>query len=1277
MKTKILLLAIAIFATGWLRSAAQSVVFPQQQQADVAELTFDGQNTYTLSNALFSATFVKDAEGHLLFGGCPQMNLIGGTPLFQVALGNGTTYTSSDMTLQSVQMKDLGATPTSPKGSDRFFGKELEAVFQKDNLTITWHAVLRDGSHYLRTEMDITASQNQAMQSLTPMIYNVDVETAGTVPVKVGNTRGAVLVSDKIFAGLETPMGLNSATVGETGFDVFSATSWSPEMFCWSPGEDTPDTLLTMKTMWNGTAIPVDKIVGARGYVSVRSTGAQTFTFTYSSGNYRLNILGVDLLDGKGNVVASDYHTGYSGGQKVNNVYTLNIPEKGAYILRYFAETVSEQIDSRGTITFSGKLSTPVVVYDLVAGEQTSASKSFSASSGLTPATSASLSAGSNRLSLSHSPTRVISPVLTSIYDRSGWGIYVDGWNNDAGTGQAAAIIDGNKATYWHSHYSDNTNKAMPHYFIVDMQKVQPVASLGFTTRQAAVGVNGHIKQYQILAGADSANLHLVHNGTLDYSLDEVWVNLDSVVNARFVKVNILSSQNGREFAAVAEFRVAATKSEKQPTKLDEGDTDTDSWTPSYWTQMASGTVPARVIEVGYNYPNVYYHNSDIQLLSAGGTLSTTFLYSSGSNRLQIVGVDLLDEASDVVASDYHFGFTGTARSDNTYSFYVPNEGSYTLRYMMTTGNNEANTSSGNITLTYEVVDTIHTFAPTEVPIEGVWKRPTTLKAGQSWNVSAVVGLVADGQQRRSFLAYSERERAVAWRPMTIYNSWYELNINRNNAKGNEGNRGVKGDYTGNYTSQQCVDVLRQWKTQFYDKYGKAPTAFVWDDGWDEYGTWTFNGNFPQGFAPEDSIAKLMKTGIGAWLGPVGGYGASGNYRRKYWKGYGDMQLSNQDYYNYFVECCNSMIKNYDFRFFKFDGISSQFSSVGPDLTDTGIENAEAIIQIERDVRKARPDIFYNTTVGTWASPFWYHFSDATWRQENDYGTIGVGTDREKWITYRDRLVYQNYVQNSPLCPINTLMTHGLILSRYGSVSGNMDYNGIVREMRCAFGCGSAMVELYVDYERMNNINNGALWKDLSDCMDWQERNKDVLPDIHWVGGNPWDGSAAHIYGWAAWNGRKATITLRNGNTAQQTLSTTLRQILDIPAYIQTTVTLSKSFTDQANLSGLTTGTPVDIDTPLTIIMPASTVYVFEGTDNNARDFDPVPTGLHSATQATEGNTHGGQDAYEAGQDAASNGTSSASSAHRGVYNLHGQRLSSPSHGINIIGGKKVYVPKK
>lgn len=1225
---------------------AQKVVFPQTQQAGTASIAVDG-NEYTLKNNLLTAKFVKQ-DGSLFFNGCEEMNLKAGTELFKVVLGDGTTFTSSQMTLQSVEEEELTGNAAAAKGSDRFNGKALKAVFKKDKLNVIWHAVLRDGSHYLRTTLEVTADDDQAMQSITPMIYNVDNEAAKTVPVVVGNTRGALLASNKIFAGLETPMGVNSAQVSNAGMDSFTPTGWNSSSFNWEPGDELPEDIRKSEIKVDNNTVSPDDVMGTRGYVSFRKAGTQTLTFQYTSGSHRLDIVGVDVVDGNGNVLAKDYHGGFTGGQKSNNVYTLDIPKAGAYVLRYFvAGTKRSDFSSNGTITFSEKIGVPVVLYDLVAEKAEKAQV----------AQHKALADG----------TEATATEVPVIYDRSDWTITADGWNADNGTGKVEAIIDGNTNTYWHSDYTNN-NQDMPHWFMVDMKKAQKVGAVGIVTRQAEVGVNGHIKDYEIWTGTDANSLTKQAEGTLTYSLDEEWINLPQQVDAQYVKVVIKSAQNGRKFACCAEFRVASANpnADVPLTTFEIDEPVSRQWTPDSWTVVESDKIPYKVVEQDETYPNIYAKTMNVRFNEDKGTLNVAFNYQSGSNRLNIVGVDLLDASGSVVTANYHAGFTGTAKNENEYTLSIPNKGDYTLR-MMVSKKTEAITSSGTIKLSYTKIDTLHMLAPTEVPMQGYWRRSTTLKKGTTWEVSSVVGLVAPGQQRRSFLAYSERERAVPWRPFTLYNSWYELNIDRNNAVGNNGvydasdPNNTKGDYSANMTSDQCVNVMNQWKTKFYDVYGKAPYAFVWDDGWDAYGTWTFNSNFPNGFTPEDNLAKQMGVGIGAWLGPVGGYGASGTYRRKYWNGRGGMQLSNAEYYKYFVSCCTDMINKYDFRFFKFDGISAQGTAYGPDAGDTGIENAEGIISIERDVRKSRPDIFFNTTVGTWASPFWFHYSDAVWRQDADCSKIGnTGTDREQWITYRDYMVYKIFIQGSPLCPINTLMTHGFILSKYGKpyTPSNYDYDGALRELRCAFGCGSGMVELYADYALMDEIKDasgkaGALWKDLSDCMDWQNRNVDVLPDIHWVGGNPWDGSKVNVYGWAAWNGKKTTLTLRNPDVHERTLTTTLRKVFDIPEAFNTTITLNSSFDDQkigidGGLKGINVGEAIDIDQEITFQLPASSVFVFEGVDNGDFNFDSTVTEIGKVntpfvnTDAT-------------------------------IYDMSGRRMAAPQKGLpNIIGGKKV-----
>ena len=1050
------------FSLFHLFAFSQSVIFPQQQQAGTATSSVVGE-TYMLSNNLLSASFVLN-DGKLTFGGCEAMGLKPSDDLFSVRLSNGTDAASSAMTLNGVEAEDLPADASAAKGSLKLPGKSIKATYTYKNLRLTWRAVLRDGSHYLRTELELTAVRDVAMNAIIPMHYTVDnsslplgggQEGAGQAPVVVGNTRGAVIASDKIFAGLETPMGKNSV-VGAMNTAPFVFDRWTSTSFNWTPGTETPQGILNL-------GLPASGVIGVKGYLGILEGGRQTVTFQYTSGRHRLDIAGVDVLDLAGNIVASDYHKGYTGGQKSNNVYSLNIPERGYYLVRYFRDTVTDgqsSFDSNGTITWSCEVFAPELVFD------------------------------------------------------------------------------------------GNT------------------------------------------------------------------------------EANVLPESTGSQSSL--------------SNLLDAGGTRTDAWNTSSWSTPAS--VPSRIIELGFTADRIKMMSKPISFAQAGGLFSAQFMYASGNHGLTIAGVELVDADGNVAASDYHNGFSGHAKTDNVYSFTVPAAGTYSLYYYVVLNpDGSDNTSSGNINLSYTKTEYLHLPAPTETEILGEWSRQTTLAKGKTWKVGAVVGLIAPGQARRSFLCYSERERAVPWRAFPMYNSWFELNIDRNNDQ----------NYTGNFNQSQCLEVLDQWKRHLFDKYGVGIGSFVWDDGWDIYGTWEFNPNFPEGFQNLSDKAWSMDSQIGAWLGPVGGYGQSGNYRRSYWSSRGGMQLSNSAYYDVFLDRTSFMLNNYHFNFFKFDGISAQFSAVGPDNGATGEENAESIIDIEQKLREVKPDVFLNTTVGTWASPFWFQVTDAVWRQENDWGTVGnQGNSREQWITYRDRLVYQNFVQNSPLCPINTLMTHGFILSKYGGGVANMSksYNDIVREMRCAFACGSGMVEVYADFSLMNSINSGKLWGDLAECIRWQKVQEDVLPDVHWVGGNPWDGSKANVYGWAAWNGEKATLALRNPSASAQTFTTTLREALEIPDYIHTTFTLTDAFSQKA-LNGLSTDTPIDIDTPLTLRLAGSSVYIYNGTDDEATGIKPPS--ISPDGERTEAFPREGLDGA--------------------FFDLLGRRLSNPQeNAVNIISGKKI-----
>lgn len=1099
-----LLLVAALAAIGTVNSSAQTqyepAVYPMQQtsvgQASLSESVQNDVTVYTLSNNLFEASFKREGNS-ILFDGCEAMNLKPGTQIFTVKFGNGSTVVNaSDMTLKEVTTGDLVGKSDAVKGAHHFDGKYLQAIYTYTysgaEVTFTWRAELRDGSHYLRTDLTMQSTKNVKFNAIVPMQYNVDVEKAGSAPAVSGNTRGSLLVSNKIFAGLETPTGYNTTGV-ESDLDRAWTTynSWNgAASFNWTPTE-LPAGITD--THYNTT-----NIVGARGYLKLLA-GQQTITFTYASGSHKLNIAGVDVVNVQtGKVVTGDYHNGRTGGSHAANTYTINVPEDGIYMVRYFISLlawsegyVGETITSSGNITYSKKVKTVTVIHDLPAAN-----------------------------------SRTIEAIEAK---------------------EATSAIE----------------------------PIEPIA-----TTNAIEAAEGSIV-------FNDGSTH-----TLTYG----------AVNA------------------------------------------------TNWTDMVDSEVPMRVIELGYTANTIFKKELPIFIAEPSGKLTMTFKYVSGNHRIDIMGVDVIDEQGNIARDDYHFGYAGGQLVDNVYTLTDLPVGNYTVRIL--TSNRDNTQTNGKVEFLYAVEEVLHLPAESVVPIQGLWSRdanllaynPSNVGKDMVWNVSAVIGMVNPDHVRRSVLAYSERERAVPWRPFPLYNSWYELTINHNNFQ----------DPSQNMNVGDCAKVVSVWKEKLYDQYGVGIKSFVWDDGWDQYGTWEHHASFPNGFKECGEEANAMNSGIGAWLGPVGGYGTSGTYRRNYWNGKGGMQLSNTAYYDVFKNACVRLVQTeperdgYEFNFFKFDGISAQFSAVGPDDGSVGNENAEGIITCERYVREnVKEDIFFNTTVGTWASPFWYHFSDAVWRQEKDYGEIGVGTSREKWITYRDRLVYQNFVQNAPYCPINTLMTHGFIFHSGDGVSSNLDYAGALRELRCAFACGSGMVELYADHSLMTNTNGGKLWKDLADCIKWQEENKDVLPDIHWVGGNPWTGSKAEIYGWAAWNGEKAVLTLRNGSTSSQTYKTTLRKALDIPQSFTGKVVLNPAFTDQAGalktICKVAEGEEIDIDQELTFTLPASSVYVFNGKADSA---ETAITEVNQSTNPASKDTR--------------------------IYDLSGRTLAHTTRGINIVGGKKI-----
>ncbi len=404
--------------------------------------------------------------------------------------------------------------------------------------------------------------------------------------------------------------------------------------------------------------------------------------------------------------------------------------------------------------------------------------------------------------------------------------------------------------------------------------------------------------------------------------------------------------------------------------------------------------------------------------------------------------------------------------------------------------------------------------------------RDLPLRYGQSITYSSVIGVARDGQMRRDFLAYVERERAHPYRTFLHYNSWYDLGFD------------TPFDQTG------ALDRINAFGQELEQKRGVKLDSFLFDDGWDKHDSlWKFNAGFPDGFTAVKELAEKYGAEPGVWMSPWGGYDGPKRERIAFGKaaGYeivaGGYALSGPKYYAAFRDVCMEMIRKYGVNQFKFDGTGNVNSVVPGSRFDSDFD---AAIHLIGEIRETKPDIFINLTTGTWPSPFWLIYADSTWRGGDDDSTTGVGTYRERWITYRDAETYENVVQNGPLYPLNSLMLHGLIYARFHKELDKDPGNDFRNEIRSYFGTGTQLQEMYITPSLLSKAN----WDDLAEAAKWSRANEDVLKDTHWIGGDP---AWLQVYGWASWTPREGILVLRNPSDKEQTIGIKLEQAFELP----------------------------------------------------------------------------------------------------------------------------------
>jgi len=342
-----------------------------------------------------------------------------------------------------------------------------------------------------------------------------------------------------------------------------------------------------------------------------------------------------------------------------------------------------------------------------------------------------------------------------------------------------------------------------------------------------------------------------------------------------------------------------------------------------------------------------------------------------------------------------------------------------------------------------------------------------------------------------------------------------------------------------------------------------APIAsFLFDDGWDDTKTlWKFHSGLPDGFTPLKTAAEKFNSSLGVWISPFGGYGGVKQQRLRFGSAEGfetnasGFSLAGPKYYERFHDMCVEMIQKYGVNEFKFDGLAAGAKASAEGLTRDG----DAMLRMIGELRSLRPDLYINQTVGTWPSQFWLRYVDSTWRGASDHNFSGKGSDRQRWITYRDTITFSNVVQRAPLYPLNSLMVHGIIYGKLGKGLTNAIEKDFRDEVREYFGMGTQLQELYLTPKLLNQTN----WDDLAEAAKWSRANADVLVDTHWIGGNP---GKNEIYGWASWSPRKAILVLRNPDDQAASFSVDAAKAFELPSNTKRTFRLHSPWKEDSKL---------------------------------------------------------------------------------------------------------------
>jgi hypothetical protein len=369
--------------------------------------------------------------------------------------------------------------------------------------------------------------------------------------------------------------------------------------------------------------------------------------------------------------------------------------------------------------------------------------------------------------------------------------------------------------------------------------------------------------------------------------------------------------------------------------------------------------------------------------------------------------------------------------------------------------------------------------------------------------------------------------RVAPVRPYLLYNSWYDLQrlaMNHDNT----------------------LARVPDFQKMLLQKYGLHLDSFVLDDGWDDmHKLWAIDEKrFPNGFHDLTAALKGIDSHLGIWFGPIGGYDQS-QVRIATGKADGMEVTSNGRYFciagkNYGRLLGDTMLKyqkEYGINYFKLDGISFGCNEPGhghPQGVDSDEAVTRSLIEMLGKLRAQDPKVFLNITTSIWLSPWWLKYADTVWMGGEDSGylpSVPTLAPRQSAISYRDSVLYEDFVTNKAQFPISSLMTHGIIKGKANMLGGNAELIEDWRdEVVHYYSVGNMMYELYISPD----ILSADEMDTLGNVTKWATANAHPLLDNStMVLGDP---AKREAYGYVHSIPEKSIVTIRNPFVRPQTV---------------------------------------------------------------------------------------------------------------------------------------------